>query len=389
MQLGEVTRDDGGVLGHLGCERAEIGATVTSQAHDDFDARRIAECLEEAVVEEDAEVGCGAAARLGRGAEIIAIGHARTLAQICKYVNPAFRQPALAAPPANGAAGFDMRRRIGLDAVQVIKGIRDRMGHFDGQVVWITGGGSGIGRALAMEFAHQGADVAVSGRRSERLEEVVAGLRGLGRRAFAVACDVGDDANVGAAVASVIAQLGRLDVAVANAGFSVMGRLEKLSEAEWQHQIDTNVLGVVRTIRHALPELRKTRGRMVLIGSVSGQLCIPSSSAYSASKFAVRAIGLTLAQELSGSGVTCTTIHPGFVESEISKVDNQGRFHDDRKDMRPQALMWTAQRAAKSMMWAIRKRKREYVFTVHGKIGAWLGRHASGFIHLAMTRGRK
>jgi NAD(P)-dependent dehydrogenase (short-subunit alcohol dehydrogenase family) len=219
------------------------------------------------------------------------------------------------------------------------------MGLFDGNVGWVTGGGSGIGRAVAVELARQGADVAISGRRLDKLEEAAAEIRALGRRCATIACDVTDDASVRNAVAAVVAELGRLDVAVANAGFSVMGRFEKLGEAEWERQIETNVLGVVRTARHALPELRKTKGRLALVGSVSAQLCIPASSAYSASKFAVRAIGLTLAQELVGSGVSCTTLHPGFVESDIARVDNAGQFHADRKDARPQALMWTADRA--------------------------------------------
>lgn len=260
---------------------------------------------------------------------------------------------------------------------------------FAGKVAWITGGGTGIGRALAEEFARCGADVAVSGRRADRLEETCAAIRALGRRALAVPCDVTDDAAVHEAVARIVAEFGRLDIAVANAGFSVMGRLEDLSDDEWRRQIDINVLGVVRTARQALPELRKTAGRLALIGSVSGHLCIPRSSAYSASKFAVRAIGLTLAQELAGSGVSCTTLHPGFVESEIARVDNAGRHHPERKDPRPHALMWSAEHAAKVMVRAIRRRKREVVFTGHGKLGAFLGRHAPALVHLAVTRGRR
>lgn len=263
------------------------------------------------------------------------------------------------------------------------------MGHFEGQVGWVTGGGSGIGRALAVELARQGADVAISGRRLDKLEETAAEIRALGRRCATIVCDVTDDASVAAAVATIASEMGRLDVAIANAGFSVMGRFEELGDEEWQRQLDTNVMGVVRTARHALPELRKARGRLALVGSVSGHLCIPKGSPYSASKFAVRAIGLTLSQELAGSGVSCTTLHPGFVESDIARVDNAGRFHAERKDSRPGTLMWPADRAAQVMVRAIHRRKREVVFTLHGKVGAWLGRHLPGLVHLAMTRGRR
>ena len=95
------------------------------------------------------------------------------------------------------------------------------MDHFKRSVVWITGGGSGIGRALALRFAHEGADVVVSGRRVSKLDEVVSTIEAQGGRALAVPCDVCDVAAVRAAVRSVVERFGRLDVAVANAGVGV------------------------------------------------------------------------------------------------------------------------------------------------------------------------
>jgi NAD(P)-dependent dehydrogenase (short-subunit alcohol dehydrogenase family) len=260
------------------------------------------------------------------------------------------------------------------------------MGRFDGQVVWITGGGSGIGRALAREFARQGADVAVSGRRTDRLRETIVEIEALGRRGLAVTCDVRDDAAARAAVAAAVEHFGQLDVAVANAGMGVMGRFEQLTDAEWRRQFEVNVFGAINTARHALPELRKTAGRLALVGSVSAMMCAPRAAAYSASKFALRAIGLTLSQELHGTGVTCTTIHPGFVASEIAQVDNEGRFEARRKDKRPRLLIWPTDRAAHRMVRAIDQRRREYVFTAHGKVGAWMGRHLPGLVHFIMTR---
>jgi len=259
---------------------------------------------------------------------------------------------------------------------------------FENKVVWITGGGSGIGKALALAFGKEGATVAVSGRREDRLQEVVDELGSQGAKGLAVRCDVTDEASVAEAVQKVVRTLGGLDVAVANAGFSVAGRVEKLSAADWRRQLDVNVIGVAMTARYAIPHLRERNGRLGLIGSVASMVVSPGMGAYSASKYAVRAIGQALAAELHGTGVSCTTIHPGYIESEIAQVDNQGRFDGQREDRRPKNLMWPADRAARVMVDAIAKRKREYTFTGHGKVGAFAGRHMPGLIHFGMTRNR-
>lgn len=260
------------------------------------------------------------------------------------------------------------------------------MQQFHGQVVWITGASAGMGRALALEFARRGADVAVSARRGDRLAGVVDEIDALGRRGLAVPCDVTRDDDVARAVDAVLAHFGRLDVAIANAGFGVVGRLEDLGDADLRRQFDTNLFGAMSTARHALPALRRTRGRLALVSSVSGLLASPRTGAYSASKFALRACGLTLAQELYGSGVSCTLLNPGFVATEIGQVDNAGRFDDRRRDTRPGQLMWTAEEAARVMATAIYRRRREYTFTAHGKFGAWLGQHMPGLVHLIMRK---
>ncbi len=259
---------------------------------------------------------------------------------------------------------------------------------FENQVVWITGGGSGIGRSLALAFAEEGATIAVSGRRQERLELVAAEIEGTGGKALAVPCDVTDEASVQSAVQRIVETLGGLDVAVANAGFSVAGKIEKLSAEDWRRQFDVNVVGLAMTARYSIPHLKERGGRLVLVGSVSSMMATPGVGAYSASKYAVRAIGQTLAVELHGTGMSCTTIHPGYIESEIAQVDNQGVFDASRDDTRPQKLMWATDDAAKAMVDAVAARKREYTFTGHGKVGAFVGRHLPGLVHFGLTRGR-
>lgn len=261
------------------------------------------------------------------------------------------------------------------------------MSRFQNQTAWITGASSGIGRALAIELARQGADVAVSARREDRLQEVKREIEALGRRALAVPCDVTSEEQQAEAVARVVRELGQLDVAVANAGMGVGGRFSKLTADDWRRQLDVNVVGVAITARAALPELEKTGGRLGLVGSIGSFVAWPGGTAYCASKFAVRAMALALDAELAGSGVSVTAVYPGLVESEIGQVDNQGTFHPDRPDSRPQKLMWPADRAARSIAKALHRRKTEHSFTGHGKIGTFFGQHAPGLVRFAMSRG--
>lgn len=245
---------------------------------------------------------------------------------------------------------------------------------FDRRVVWITGAGSGLGAACAEELARRGAWLVLSGRRVDPLEAVAAQVRALGQRALVLPLDVTDDDAQKAAVKAIVAHYGRLDVAVANAGYAVSGKILGVTHEQWRRQLDVNVLGLLSTARHALPELQKTGGRIALVGSVAGWLPLAGSGPYNTSKLAVRHIGETLSIELQGSGVSCTSIHPGFVESDIARVDNDGVMKKDRTDPRPAKLMWTGPAAARVMVDAIALRKRQFVFTGHGRFGVMMAR---------------
>ncbi|WP_230467435.1 SDR family NAD(P)-dependent oxidoreductase [Lujinxingia vulgaris] len=257
---------------------------------------------------------------------------------------------------------------------------------FKDKVVWITGGGSGIGAALAREFGVQGARVVVSGRRMEPLEEVVAALESDGAEAIALGCDVTRVGDIESTVTAIAERFGGLDVAVANAGFSVGGRLEALNASEWRRQFDTNVTGAAMTLRYALPHLYASKGRAVVMGSVAGTLGIPGNAAYCASKFAVRGMAQALSAELAGSGVSCTLLQPGFVHSDINRVDNQNQVHEEWEDRRPAQLMWPADKAAREMLKAIASRKREAVITGHGKVATFLAYHTPGLTQTVLAK---
>ncbi len=247
-------------------------------------------------------------------------------------------------------------------------------------VVLITGASSGIGEATARELVRRGAKVALCARRTDLLENVAASLRAAGGSAIAVACDVTKDGDCEAAVARAVAEWGRLDVLLANAGFAVAGRVESLSIDDYRRQLETNLFGSIRAVKAALPELKKTKGRIGVVGSVNGFIGTPATSAYCASKFAVRGFCDSIRPELKPHGVSVTHIAPGFVASEIRAKDNREVVHRDAKDPVPAWLVASAESAANEIAGALSRRKREQVVTFHGKVFVFLERHFSWLV---------
>jgi NAD(P)-dependent dehydrogenase (short-subunit alcohol dehydrogenase family) len=257
---------------------------------------------------------------------------------------------------------------------------------FDGSVVLITGASSGIGAALARAWAREGADLVLLARRVDRLEALAAECRAGGRRALVMACDVTRDGDMEQAVARAREELGRIDVVVANAGFGVVGPLESLGLEDYRRQLETNVFGVLRTIYASLAELKRTRGRLVIIGSVSGHLAMPGGSPYAMSKFAVRALAQSLGHELARHGVSVTLISPGYVASEIHQVDNRGTWHPEASATIPRWLEMPAATAARKIVRATARRRREIVITGHGKLAVFFERHVPWLIATGVRR---
>ncbi len=242
---------------------------------------------------------------------------------------------------------------------------------FRDKVVLITGASAGIGRALAREASAAGARVVLAARRVDRLDALA---QELGRdRALAVPCDVTVDAEVEHAVAAAHA-FGPIDVLVANAGFGVSGALEELTVADYQRQLDTNVLGVIRCIRAALPDLRQTRGVIGVVGSANGYVGLPGHSAYCTSKFAVRGLADSLRAELAAQQIHVTHLTPGFIATEFRHVDRDGEYQPTRADPIPRWAQLPAERAARQMLRALAHRRREAVITTHAKVGVALAR---------------
>lgn len=256
-------------------------------------------------------------------------------------------------------------------------------------VVWITGASSGIGKAMAHQWARLGYKVVLSARRLELLENVAEEIRQSNSDALVIPCDILDESSIENAVKQIINEWNRLDIVVANAGFGVFGSIENLSAKDWNRQFQGNVTGAALTVKYALPHLKKNNGRVGLVGSVGAYLPSPNLGAYGASKAAIKNIGQTLQVELIGTGVSCTTLHPGFVVSEIARIDNDGIWHPEREDPRPKNLIWPTDKAAKVMVQAILKRKRNYVFTGHGKTVVFLQRWFPGLMRTIISKSPK
>jgi short-subunit dehydrogenase len=216
----------------------------------------------------------------------------------------------------------------------------------------------------------------LAARRTDRLDRLVAELTAGGARALAVRCDVTVDGDAERAVTAARERFGGLDVVVANAGFGVVGPVALLALDDFRRQFETNVFGVLRTVYAALPDVRRRRGRIAIIGSVSGHIATPGSAPYAMSKFAVRALAEALGHELARSGASVTLISPGYVASEIRRVDNEGVLRAETADPVPKFLIMPTQRAARQIVRGIGRRRREVVVTGHGKAVVFLHRHA-------------
>ena len=194
-------------------------------------------------------------------------------------------------------------------------------------VFLITGASSGIGEATARRAAQAGYRLVLAARRVELLEKLVEELGGA-ERAVAVRCDVTEWADQEAMAEAAISRFGQLNVAFANAGFGAKrGFLEETPE-HWKSMVLTNVYGVALTIRATLPALKETRGHLLLTGSVAGRRAL-AGSLYSATKWAVTAMGEAARLELNGTGVRVTLVEPGSVDTPFFEQPPQGALEPD------------------------------------------------------------
>ena len=187
------------------------------------------------------------------------------------------------------------------------------------QIAVITGAGRGIGRAIALKFAAEGADVACLSRTSENAEKVAVEVRALGRRAWAHAVDVSDPAAVAAAAQQILAAAGRVDILVNNAGVARDGLILRMSEADWDAVLDTNLKGAfLATKAFARSMIKQRSGRILNISSVIGLIGNAGQCNYAASKAGLIGFTQSAARELASRGITVNALAPGFIETDMT-----------------------------------------------------------------------
>jgi short-subunit dehydrogenase len=212
-------------------------------------------------------------------------------------------------------------------------------------VVVITGASSGIGAAAARAFAARGCRLVLGARREERLIALRDALIvACGTQIVAARCDVRNSEDVERLVQTALDAFGRLDVIVLNAGFGLSARVEDTSESDFRDLIETNLLGVQRGIRAAVPVMRGQRsGHIVVVGSVVGKQSWPLHGAYAATKFGVTGLTRALRAELSGSGVTVSLVLPGSTRTEFFR---QSKIGTAGYTPRPQGITQSAEAVA-------------------------------------------
>jgi NAD(P)-dependent dehydrogenase (short-subunit alcohol dehydrogenase family) len=204
-----------------------------------------------------------------------------------------------------------------------------------GKVALITGGGTGIGRSIALACAREGAKVAVVGRRLEKLQDAVAEIKAAGGEAVAIACDVSRAADAQNAIRKTADAFGKLNVLINNAGVLSVSTIEEIDEDEWDNLMAANLKGPFLMCRAALPEFRKAGGGAIVnVGSVLGLVAMKKRAAYCASKGGVTLLTKAIAVDHGHENIRANCICPSIVEtdlvSELFKTPDGERAKRDR-----------------------------------------------------------
>ena len=230
-----------------------------------------------------------------------------------------------------------------------------------GTRILITGASSGIGAALAIEFAKHNLNIVLMARRKERLETIQNEVEKLGSSAVAVVGDVTNPSHRANAITTCLQDFGGLDILVNNAGIGAVGPFSQAQPERLRTIMDVNFIAPVELTRLALPLLRESEGAIVNINSVLGHRAVPNKSEYCASKFALHGFSDAIRAEVASAGINVTLISPSTVESDFFDSVIDGRPTTRRRGISPIKV-------AKATIRAIQRRQSEVILPLEGKL---------------------
>ncbi len=253
----------------------------------------------------------------------------------------------------------------------------------------VTGAASGIGRALAQDLASRGAHLALVDVSAVALDETAQRAVASGGRVTTHIADVADAARMEALAAEVVAQHGRVELLVNNAGVSVTGTFEEQSLDDWRWIVGVNFWGVVHGCKFFLPHLRSVReAHIVNLSSLFGLIGLPTQSSYCATKFAVRGLSEALWAELHGSGIGVTSVHPGGVATNIVRDSRTADETAKRQMMeRFDRLAMSPEKAAAQILRAVERDQLRVLICPESRAADWAKRLFPSAVHHLVARG--
>ena len=251
----------------------------------------------------------------------------------------------------------------------------------ENKVVIITGASSGIGYALAVEYASKGAKLVLASRNVSRLKDVGDQLRLSGTEVLEIKADVSIEADCKNMVEQTISHFGTIDILINNAGISMRALFSEMNLNVMRQLMEVNFWGTVYCTKYALPHLLKSKGSVVGVISIAGYIGLPGRSGYSASKYAIRGFLDTLRTENLKTGLHVLVVAPGFTTSNIRNMALTADGSAQGETPRDEAGMMPASKVAVYIRKAVEKRKRSLILTfTEGKLTVFLNKFVPSLI---------
>jgi len=242
------------------------------------------------------------------------------------------------------------------------------------KVVVITGGSSGIGKALAVHFGERGAKIVITGRNKEALDKAVLDLKRKNIQVLPFVADVSKEEDNKSMAEEAIAHFGKIDILINNAGISMRALFEEVDLDVVKKVMDINFYGALYATKYCLPEIIKNKGTVVGISSIAGYRGLPARTGYSASKFALQGFLEVLRTEMLYKGVNVLTACPGFTTSNIRRTALAADGSKQGESPRNEADMMSAEECAEYIYNAVKRRKKILVLTNLGKFTVFMNK---------------